>query len=111
MGTLGLLFLGDAVLLISVADALPAPPFDAARSTGLVAGFCRASLAFVACLRGQRGALADGTHGDAVCCRARDFCWWRDGFSMFRRPVGELLVTRLSPVAADDVPTLQEGYG
>jgi len=29
---------------------------------------------------------------------------------MFRRPVGELLVTRLSPVAADDVPTLQEGY-
>ena len=29
---------------------------------------------------------------------------------MFRRPVGELLATRLSPIAADDVPTLQKGY-
>ena len=28
---------------------------------------------------------------------------------MFRRPVGVLVVTRLSPVAVYDEPTLQEG--
>jgi hypothetical protein len=32
---------------------------------------------------------------------ARVISWWRGGFSMFRRPVEELLVTRLPPVAAD----------
>ena len=39
---------------------------------------------------------------------ARAICCWCDGCLMFRQMVGELLVTRLSHVATDNVPILQE---
>ena len=56
------------------------------------------------------GAYVGGTHGDVFADARAIFVDGATDVLMFRRPVGELLATRLSPIAADDVPTLQEDY-